>query len=284
MNIAIASGKGGTGKTTIATNLARTLSGQDVPVTYLDCDVEEPNGHIFLKPETLSYKKVHIPVPEVYTEKCTLCGQCANICQYSAIIKLADKILTFHELCHGCGGCMHVCPAKAITETGREIGIIETGRAEAVRFVHGKLHIGQVMSPPLIRIVKEYALGEGVFIYDAPPGTSCPVIESIRGADYTVLVTEPTPFGLHDLKLAVDMLRELKQPFGIAINRDGMGNDEVDKYCADHSLPVLLRLPDDRQIAEAYSRGEMAVDALPQYRQVFETLFTEIKNRCAGRS
>ncbi len=276
MKIAIASGKGGTGKTTVAVNLAWVAAREGVQVTYLDCDVEEPNGHIFLKPEIQSVIPVGIPVPEVDKAQCDSCGACAKICQYSAIICLADQVLVFPEMCHGCGGCTLVCPKGAIREVERQIGLVEVGISGKISFVQGKLDVGQAMSPPLIRGVKKRMEGEGLYIIDSPPGTSCPVIESVRGADFTILVTEPTPFGLNDLKLAVGMLRALKQPFGIVINRCDMGNDETVKYCRSEALQVLLSIPDDRKIAEAYSRGHSAVEALPEYQRAFRELLERV--------
>ena len=270
--IAVASGKGGTGKTTVATNLARVAAIQGLEVSYLDCDVEEPNGHIFLKPEIEMTASVCVPVPVVDEDKCTACGKCREICQYSAIALLGKTVLTFPNLCHGCGGCILVCPTGAITETGREVGVVEEGMADGVRFVHGKLRIGEAMSPPLIRAVKERVPVEGIAIIDSPPGTSCPVIQSVRGADYVLLVTEPTPFGLNDLKLAVEMLRVLNLPFGVVVNRADMGDEAVFDYCGSESIDVLLRIPDDRRIAEAYSRGRLAAEALPEYREVFASL------------
>ncbi len=274
--IAVASGKGGTGKTTIATNLALVAASQGLDVSYLDCDVEEPNGHIFLKPEIETTTPVNVSVPVVDEAKCTSCGKCADICQYSAIALLGKTVLTFPNLCHACGGCMLVCPTGAITETGRDIGVVEEGMAGGVRFVHGKLRIGEAMSPPLIRAVKKRTRESGLTIIDAPPGTSCPVIQSVRGADYVVLVTEPTPFGLNDLKLAVEMLRVLKLPFGVVVNRADMGDDAVFDYCRDESISVLLRIPDDRRIAEAYSRGLPVADALPEYKGAFDSLLKEV--------
>lgn len=274
--IAVASGKGGTGKTTVATNLARVASIQGLEVSYLDCDVEEPNGHIFLKPRIENSAPVCVSVPVVDEGKCMACGQCKEICQYSAIALLGKTILTFPNLCHACGGCMLVCPTGAITETGREVGVVEEGIADGVRFVHGKLRIGEAMSPPLIRAVRKQISDSGLSIIDAPPGTSCPVIQSVRGADYVLLVTEPTPFGLNDLKLAVEMLRVLKLPFGVVVNRADMGDEAVFNYCDSESINVLLRISDDRRIAEAYSRGQLATQALPEYNEVFVSLLKGI--------
>lgn len=276
MIVAVASGKGGTGKTTIATNLALVAAGQGLEVSYLDCDVEEPNGHIFLKPKIETTTPVSVSIPVVDEAKCIACGKCAEICRFSAIALLGKTVLTFSNLCHACGGCMLVCPTGAITEGGREVGTVEQGIAGGIRFVHGKLRIGEAMSPPLIRAVKKRTRKDGLTIIDAPPGTSCPVIQSVRGADYVVLVTEPTPFGLNDLRLAVEMLRILKLPFGVVVNRADMGDEAVFDYCRDESIDVLLRIPDDRRIAEAYSRGLPVADALPEYRGAFESLLKEV--------
>ncbi|MBU0639226.1 MAG: ATP-binding protein [Planctomycetes bacterium] len=272
MRIAIASGKGGTGKTTLATNLALTASRQGRSVAYLDCDVEEPNGHLFLKPEILQRTSVGNLIPEVDEEKCTHCGQCGEICQYSAIVCLGQKVLVYPELCHACGGCSLVCPTNAITEVPREIGVLETGHAGPIHFVHGLLNVGEAMSPPVIRAVKAATPAADLVLVDAPPGASCPVIESVRGSDYVVLVTEPTPFGLNDLKLAVEMVRVLELRFGVVINRADVGDDEVLRYCHQDGIRILAEIRDDRRIAEAYSRGEMICAALPDYRALFTRL------------
>ena len=276
MQIAIASGKGGTGKTTVATNLAYVASRSGRSVAYLDCDVEEPNGHIFLKPQITDRKPVGKPIPQVDAEKCTLCGECAEICRFSAIVPVGEKVLVYPELCHGCGGCSLVCPAGAITEVSQEIGVFETGRAGAIEFAQGLLNVGQPMSPPVIRAVKATALKAELTLVDAPPGTSCPVIEAVRGADFVVLVTEPTPFGLHDLKLAVEMVRVLKLPLGVVINRAGFKGTDVRSYCTAQRIPVLQEIPDDRELAEAYSRGVTASQALPKYEATFAGLLKSV--------
>lgn len=276
MKIVIASGKGGTGKTTVATNLAWVASHNGQSAAYLDCDVEEPNGHIFLKPVIKSSKPVGNLIPKVDEEKCNNCGKCGEICQYSAIVCIKQKVLVYPELCHACGGCSLVCPVGAITEVPREMGQLETGNAGSIRFVHGLLNIGEAMSPPVIKEVKAAAPESDIVIIDAPPGTSCPVIESIRGCDLVVLVTEPTPFGLNDLKLAVEMVRVLGIPFGIVINRADVGDDEVRLYCQRNNIKILVEIRDDRKIAEAYSRGEMICEALPEYGPVFMELLREI--------
>lgn len=274
MIISVASGKGGTGKTTIATNLAVSV-GKDVQI--LDCDVEEPNAHLFLNPVIKETEKVMAPVPLVDEAKCTFCGKCAQICQFKAIIVLNEAILTFPEMCHSCGGCMEVCPAGAISETGRELGIIERGNRNGVGFVHGRLRVGEAMSPPLIRKVRSFTRPELLTIIDAPPGTSCPVITSMKGSDFVLLVTEPTPFGLHDLKLAVEAVRILQIPHGLVINRSDIGDGQVKDYAANKKIPVLMEIPFSKDIAEAYSRGQLIVDAMPQWREKFLFLNSRIK-------
>ena len=274
--IAVASGKGGTGKTTIATNLARIASERGQTVQYIDCDVEEPNGHIFLKPEIAERQDATVEIPHVDAAKCTACGECGAICQYSAIVCLGGQVLVFDRLCHSCGGCWRVCPAGAITPKPMKIGEIETGKAGRIDFVSGRLQIGHVMTPALIREVKTHIDAAGLTILDVPPGTSCPDVSSLRGADFVLLVTEPTPFGLHDLTLAVELVRELGLPFGVVLNRDGVGDDRVERYCRDEEIEILLRVPDDRRIAEAYSTGRMIVDALPEYRERFLDLIDAV--------
>lgn len=276
MRIAIASGKGGTGKTTVAVNLACVLADNGQTVQYLDCDVEEPNGHIFLKPEITATEPVGIPVPVVDEKKCTGCRKCAEVCQYHAIAVL-KKPLVFAELCHGCGGCALVCPERAIHEENRTIGVVETGRADGVAFVQGRLNVGEPMAPPLIRVVKKKAIANGVAIMDAPPGTSCPVVATVRDADYVLLVTEPTPFGLNDLRLAVKMIRQLEVPHGVIINRADSGDRRVRDFCAGEKIPVLLEIPDDRRVAEAYSRGQMAVRVLPEWSDSMLKLWSQVK-------
>jgi len=264
MRIAIASGKGGTGKTTVAVNLACVLADSGQAVQYLDCDVEEPNGHIFLKPVIEATGAVSIPVPVVDEEKCTACHKCAEACQYHAIAVL-KKPLVFAELCHGCGGCMLACPEGAIREQDRAIGVVETGWSDKVAFVQGRLNVGEPMAPPLIRAVKQKAITGGVAIMDAPPGTSCPVVTTVRDADYVLLVTEPTPFGLNDLRLAVEMIKQLGLRHGVVINRSDSGDNRVHDYCVRENISVLAEIPDDRRVAEAYSRGEIAVHAFPEW-------------------
>lgn len=276
MKLVIASGKGGTGKTTVAVNLACVLADDGQAVQYLDCDVEEPNGHIFLKPKITSTAPVGIPVPVVDEAKCTGCRQCAEVCEFHAIAVL-KKPLIFPELCHGCGGCALVCPEGAIREESRTIGVVEIGWAGGVGFVQGRLNVGEPMAPPLIRAVKQKAITDGVAIMDAPPGTSCPVVTTVRDADYVILVTEPTPFGLNDLRLAVEMIRTLGVRHGVVINRADSGDQRVRDYCTEENIPVLLEIPDDRRVAEAYSRGYMAVHMLPEWKEQMRQLWQHVR-------
>ncbi len=277
MIIAVASGKGGTGKTTVATSLALAASDSGRYVQLLDCDVEEPNCHIFMRPKIATKTPVGVPVPQVDAEKCTSCGKCGDICQYSAIVSLKTKPLVFPELCHGCGGCLLVCEAGAITEVEREVGIVEQGRSGEVGFAHGVLRVGEAMSPPLIRALKRLIVRNELTIIDAPPGTSCPVIEAVKGADFVVLVTEPTPFGLNDLKLAVAMVRELGLAFGVVINRAGIGDGRVRDYCDADGIEILVEIPDDRKIAEAYSQGRTIKESMPVYGTLFDELLERIE-------
>ncbi len=256
MIISIASGKGGTGKTTVATNLALSI---DADVQLLDCDVEEPNAHLFIQPTFNKTETVFTPVPEVDEKKCNLCGKCGEICQFKAIVVIGDTVLPFPELCHSCGGCMEVCSEGAITETGRELGVIRKGYRNGIEFIHGELRVGEAMPPPLIRRVREYIRADKLTIIDAPPGTSCPVIASMKDTDFVLLVTEPTPFGLYDLKLAVRAVKLLNIPSGLVINRSDIGDNKVHTYADEAGLPILMEIPFDRRIAEAYSRGEMIV-------------------------
>jgi len=275
MIISIASGKGGTGKTTVATNLAMAI-GSDVQL--LDCDVEEPNSHLFINPVFEKTITVTTPVPEVDEKKCNLCGKCDEICQFKAIIVIADiTVMTFPELCHSCGGCEMVCPENAIKETNRELGIIQKGYRNGIEFVHGKLRVGEAMSPPLIVKVRSFTKPDKFTIIDAPPGTSCPVIASMKNTDFILLVTEPTPFGLHDLKLAVGAVKMLNIPCGLVINRSDVGDNKVKDFAKKEGVPVLLEIPFDRNIAEAYSRGDMIVEKLPGFKETFLTLYNDIK-------
>ena len=274
MIISVASGKGGTGKTLVATSLALSVEGN---VQFLDCDVEEPNAHIFLKPAIERVEQVSIPIPQVDEGKCTLCGRCAEACAFNAIAVLPEKVLVFPELCHGCGACCYLCPDSAISEVGKEIGVVETGRAGDIEFIHGRLNIGEAMAPPLIREVKRRSDRDKTVIVDVPPGTSCPVVEAVGGSDFCLLVTEPTPFGLNDLSLAVEVIRKLKIPHAVVINRAGVGDDKTEEYCQSNSVPILLHIPLDTEIARIYSRGTPLVEGMPQWRPKFQALYDEIR-------
>jgi len=283
MLISIASGKGGTGKTLVATSLALSLKDRD-NVQLLDCDVEEPNDHVFLKPAITRREAVSIPVPRVDEQKCTYCGKCAEVCAYNAIAVLGKRVLIFPELCHGCGACSHLCPEGAISEEGKEIGVIESSNSDGIEFAHGKLAIGEAMAPPIIRRVKEYASHEGTVIIDVSPGTSCPVVEAVKDSDFCLLVTEPTPFGLNDLVLAVETVRQLDIPCGVVLNRVGVGDRKVEEYCREEKIPMLLTIPLDTEIARLYSRGITLVDGIPQWKESFLGLFDKIREIVNERS
>lgn len=276
LTIAVASGKGGTGKTTVSASLAHAAADAGYKAAYLDCDVEEPNGHLFLKPGIERRHQVGIPVPVVDQEKCIACGACGEICQYSAIVSINKNVLVFDKMCHGCGGCGLVCPAGAITENSRRIGVIEGGNAGRIDFYHGRLNVGEAMSPPLIKAVRSAGQNDGLNIIDAPPGASCPVIAAIRGADYVLLVTEPTPFGINDLDIAVNMIRELKLPCAVVVNRCAPDYTLARDFCRDKNIKILAEIPDDRRVAEAYSRGELPYSAVPGYRELFEGLLISV--------
>jgi len=279
MIIAVASGKGGTGKTTIATNLARSIGNG---VQLIDCDVEEPNSHLFLSPQIEKIEEVNIPNPKVDLGKCNFCGECAKICRFSAIVVIKSNVLTFPELCHGCGGCTLVCPEDAISEIPKSIGIVEQGTSNSLTFIGGRLEVGEAMSPPLIKAARSLARNNGVVIIDSPPGTSCPVIAAVKGADFCILVTEPTPFGLNDLQLAVEVVHKLNIPTGVVINRCDIGDQEVRNFCYQRHIPLLMEIPEDRLIAEAYSRGQMIIDVLPEYKEKFQALFATIEGISTG--
>ncbi|MGD2294580.1 MAG: ATP-binding protein [Candidatus Aminicenantes bacterium] len=278
MIISIASGKGGTGKTTVAVNLALALADM-IPVQFLDCDVEEPNAFFFLKPRIQETREVTLPIPEILEGQCTYCGECAEFCAYNALAVLKNDVLVFPELCHGCGGCQLVCPEDAVREKGEKIGTLEWGEAGSLQFIQGKLDVGKAMAPPIIREEKKRMLPGYTTLIDAPPGTSCPVVESVKGSDFTLLVTEPTPFGLNDLRLAVGTLRQLKIPFGVIINRDGLDDSGVREYCQKDNISILMTIPMDRNIAVAYSQGKPLIDILPAYRQKFRKLHESILRR-----
>jgi len=280
MIISVASGKGGTGKTTVATNLAVSMG---TGVQLLDCDVEEPNAHLFVSPVIEQSETVFTAVPEIDKDKCTFCRKCSDICRFNVIAIAGKTILTFPELCHSCGGCMAVCPEGAITEIGRDLGQLEQGTFDAGDFVHGRMRIGEAMSPPLIKKVRERVKPGKINIIDAPPGTSCPVIAAMKDTDFVLMVTEPTPFGLHDLKLAVEAVKMLGIPHGLVINRSDMGNDDVWQYARTENLSILMEIPFDRAIAEAYSRGRLMVEAMPAWKGKFQELFSRIEQLSKAR-
>lgn len=273
MIISVASGKGGTGKTTVSTNLAASLNEKS---TFLDCDVEEPNAHLFLKPEINDKKIVYSFVPQVIEELCNSCRKCAHICRFQAITVVGSSVLVFPEMCHGCGGCMVVCPEHAIREGQREVGRIESGISGNINFNHGILRIGEAMSPPLIKNLRNNNSNGKIVIIDAPPGTSCPVIAAVKDTDFILLVTEPTPFGLHDLVLAHKTVQKLDIPCGLVINRADMGDNKVRSYALENNLPILLEIPFDKRIAELYSRGLMLVEEMVEWKKIFNKLYRDI--------
>jgi len=280
MIVGIASGKGGTGKTTVAVNLAASLP---EPVLLLDCDVEEPNCHLFLAPQVTAAARVSIPVPVLEESKCTSCGLCSKICEYHAIAFLGDRPLIFPELCHGCGGCHWVCPTGALTEIPNEIGVVETATVPSGTLVQGRLHVGRALSPPLIRAVKRHARAEGITLVDSPPGTACSLAAALTGCDFALLVAEPTRFGQYDLSLLVDSVRELKIPCGVLINRSRGRDDPVRAYCREQGIPVLGEIPEREELARAYARGRLAIQVLPELAGTLRDLWSQI-TVLAGRS
>jgi MinD superfamily P-loop ATPase len=279
VKIAIASGKGGTGKTTVAVNLALVSA---EPIQLLDCDVEAPNAHLFLPGRLESETEVTRPVPVVEETRCDGCGQCSRFCVYHAIIVPKQIPMIFPELCHSCSGCSLICPQRALHDEPQRIGVIKKQRYDQVSLIYGQLDIGISMAPPLIRSVKAQHNRDLPVILDAPPGTSCPVITTVSGADVVILVTEPTPFGLYDLTLAVDMVRTLGLAFGVVINRMGIGDYRVHEYCRSQDIPILLEIPDDRRIAELYAKGVPVVHAMAEYRRTFQEL-ADAAGALAGR-
>ena len=277
MDIAVASGKGGTGKTTVAVTLASWCSREKRSVALLDCDVEEPNADLFLRSSIEREEQVDVLIPLVNAERCTACGECENICAFSAILLLKGKPLVLPDMCHSCGGCFLVCPEGAITEVPRTVGSVSSGKAGDIRYAGGLLKIGEPMAPPVIKATKKLCADADIRIIDCPPGTSCPVIESVRGSDFIILVTEPTPFGLNDLVLAVEMCRAMGLPFGVVINRDGIGNSGVRKYCAAENISILASIPYSRKLAEAYSRGDAIPAMLEAYSSELESVMNQIE-------
>lgn len=272
MIVSVASGKGGTGKTSVAVNIALSIEN----VQYLDCDVEEPNAHLLLHPEINREKPVNILVPTVNKELCNYCRKCSDFCQFNAILVVSDDVLIFKNLCHSCGGCAIVCPEQAIGEEPRAIGSLKFGSISNLDLVYGELQVGEAMAVPLIKEVKRQISKDKNVILDSPPGTSCPVVETVKESDYCILVTEPTPFGLHDLKITVQVLKDMKIPFGVVINRAGIGDKEVHKYCKEKNIPMLLEIPFMKRIAELYSRGIPFSLEMPEWKEKFQTLFNEV--------
>jgi len=273
MIVSIASGKGGTGKTSVAVNMALSIGN----VQFLDCDVEEPNAHLLLHPKISQTEPVYVSVPVVDEKLCDHCGKCAEFCQYNAIFVSSEKVLVFSELCHSCGGCVLVCPKKAISEEKHRIGTLKYGSAGSLDMVYGELEVGEPIAVPVIREVKRRIKSGKNVILDSPPGTSCPVIETVRGSDFCVLVTEPTPFGLHDLKITVQVLEAMKIPFGVVVNRASMGDEKVCEYCEQKNIPILLEIPFQRRIAELYSKGIPFSLEMQEWKEKFQTLFNEVK-------
>jgi len=273
MIISVASGKGGTGKTTVATNLA--LSIEDVQ--FFDCDVEEPNANIFLKAKIDDSENISVSVPVIDKTKCDYCGKCSEFCAYNALAVVPSDVLVFPELCHSCGGCELVCPNDAVNWHERVVGRIEHGPANGIDFYHGLLNVGEMQAIPVIKALKRKVDRSKNVIIDVPPGTSCPVIESIGGSDYCILVTEPTPFGLHDLKLAIEVVRHMNIPFGVIINRDGIGDKKVEVYCQNENIPILLKIPERRKIAHLYSKGIALVSESYEWREMFVQVFNQIQ-------
>jgi MinD superfamily P-loop ATPase len=274
MIISIASGKGGTGKTTVAVNLAASLEGD---VQILDCDVEEPNVHLFLNPEIEESNPAHTMIPIIDHDRCSLCGNCADVCRFSAIAVVGETLLTFPQLCHSCRGCLLGCPEQAIKPGERELGVIERGQRNDLDVIQGRMRIGEAMAPPLVKKVKSEITENQITIIDAPPGTSCPVMTAIKNTDFVVLVTEPTPFGLHDLKLAVEAVKMLAIPHGIIINRSDIGDNKVNEFADQEKIPILMDIPFSREIAETYSKGHLLVEDCPEWKAPFQQLFKDIE-------
>ena len=273
MILSIASGKGGTGKTTVAVNMALSLG----DVQLLDCDVEEPNVHLLLHPKIDEEKTVYVLTPQVDEELCDHCGKCGEFCQYNAIFISSEKVLVFPELCNSCGGCDIVCPRKAISEEQHRIGALKYGSAGNLEVVYGELDVGKPMAVPVINEVKKHIKSDKTVILDSPPGTSCPTIETVKGSDFCVLVTEPTPFGLHDLNITVQVLRVMEIPLGVVVNRTGLGDEKVYEYCEEEKIPILLEIPHQRKIAELYSRGVPFSLEMPEWKPKFRALLNDIR-------
>ncbi len=279
MILCIGSGKGGTGKTTVSLGFALALAKAGERVQYLDCDVEEPNAHLFFKGIQLKSRAARVLVPKIDRSKCDYCGECSKFCAYHAIAVFPENILTFNEMCHNCGGCVRVCPKNAISEVPRTIGNVKSGTARGVELVFGELNIGEAKAPPLIREVKKEINGDSTIIIDAPPGTACPFVEAVRESYYCALVTEPTPFGLHDLKIAVEVVRLLGIPFGVVINRSDVGDMCVENFCSENKIDVLMKIKNNRDVAVAYSNGLPITDAVPESGREFLKVLKEMDER-----
>lgn len=276
MTISVASGKGGTGKTTVAASLASVINES----IYIDCDVEEPNGHLMLQPKFTSEESVNKLMPEIDYEKCNFCGRCIEVCEFNALINLKFEILLFEEMCHSCGACEYFCPKDAIIEIPKEFGKLRSGITESgIKFYDGLLNIGEATAVPLIKKVKEKIDNESINIIDSPPGSSCSLVETVKDSDFCLLVTESTPFGLNDLKLAVDVVKTINVPFGIVINKYDETFDEMENYLTENQIEVMLRIPFDRKIAEAYSNGILPVNKSDKIRSEFIELIDTIKKK-----
>ncbi|RLG92864.1 MAG: (4Fe-4S)-binding protein [Candidatus Hecatellales archaeon] len=275
MIVSVASGKGGTGKTFVSVNLALSIDNAQL----LDCDVEEPNSHLFIKPKIVEKKPVHVLTPKINEKNCDFCKKCSEFCEYNAIVVVPRKIMVFYELCHNCGGCILICPKKAITEDKKQVGVVEKGYSKNLMFVSGRLSVGEPRPVPVINEVKKEAVKEKNVIVDSPPGTSCPVIASVEGSDFCILVTEPTPFGLYDLRLMVETVKKMGIKFGVVVNKAGIGNKDVYKYCEKEKIPILLEIPYSRKIAELYSQGKTLVEENPEWKEKFSGLFRAIRER-----
>jgi len=273
MIIAVASGKGGTGKTTVATNIALSIDNAQ----FFDCDVEEPNANIFLNASIKEHEDISKIIPDIVKEKCNYCGKCSEFCAYNALAIFKSKIIFFPELCHSCKGCELVCPKDAIIWKERVIGRIEHGNTKNIDFYHGVLNIGEAQSIPVIKALKRKIDKKMNVIIDVPPGISCPVIQSINGSDFCILVTEPTPFGFNDLKLAVELVRKLQISFGVIINRDGIGDNKVEVYCKKEHIPILLKIPERQKIALLYSKGIALSKESDEWKQMFGLVFDHIQ-------